>query len=182
MNKDLQPEDDRQLIKDAQRRPADFAALYMKYQRAVFKFFWYRLHDTEISLDFVQETFLRAFVQLKKFRHRGYSYFSYLRRIANNLLIDYFRKKSTVPLTAAENLPDDRAEESIIQLEVEAMWQVIHRLPDADRAILILFYGDQLSLKEIAQRQGRSQNAVKLQLSRARRRLRQAAKSPFPSR
>lgn len=176
-------EDDQQLIDEAQRRPAAFSRIYRKYRRQVVQFFSYRLHDPEQSDDYAQETFVRAFVTLRKFRHRGYSYLTYLLRIARNLLVDHWRKTPTVPLEAAEQLPDPRHERRDDSIDAELIWRVVHRLPPAERTAITWFYRDRLNVRQIATRLQRTENATKLLLSRARRHLRQLITHyPFPSR
>ncbi len=164
-------EEDDQLVERAKQEPAAFAALYRKYQRSIFRFFWYRVHDVELSGDFAQETFIRAFTSLKKFNRKGYSYLTYLRRIAQNLLIDHFRKPTTELLEAAEKVVDPKEEKRDVSFDIEAMSQSMKQLSVDDQEILKLFYMDQLSLQEIGTQKQRSVNAVKLKLSRARRKL-----------
>lgn len=165
-------DDDRELILEAKKHPAAFSALYKKYQRAVFRFFWYRLHDVELASDFAQDTFLKAFRSMKKFRLRGYSYLTFLLKIARNVLIDHFRRPQTVSLEQAERLPDPKAEEMDTRIDIKRMWEYAEHLSPSDQQVLDEFYRQRRPIHEIAEDLGRSPNAVKLQLSRARIKLR----------
>lgn len=164
--------EDRELVTAAQRNPRAFGRLYSKYQQKLFRFFWHRLHDVDQAADFVQETFLRAFSSLRRFRFRGYSYQAILRRIGLNLLVDYFRKKKTVSLEDVGEIPDDRDERRQLSLEAELLWAKAVRLPPAERRVLELYYRQERSIRDIAATVGKSENAVKLLLSRGRKRLR----------
>src|SRR5581483_8085265 len=97
--------DDASLIEQSKTEPAKFEHLYEKYADKVFNYFWYRTgHDWALSEDLMQETFLRAFQHLQKFRNRGYSYLTYLLNIAHNLLVDHYRKPKSI---SVEDLPTD---------------------------------------------------------------------------
>lgn len=168
-------EEDQKLVEDAQAQSAAFGAIYKKYQRAVFRFFWYRLHDVELAADFAQDTFLRAFRSLKYFQVRGYSYLTFLLRIARNVMIDHFRKTPTVPLEQAERLVDPKSAKMETQADIHRLWDHAQSLSEPDRTVLELFYRQQRSIQEIADQLDRSPNAVKLQLSRARQKLRRLA-------
>src|SRR4051812_5110195 len=91
-------QEDTNLVKLAKENPRAFELLYRKYSDKVFNYFWYRTgHDKHLSEDLMQETFLRAFEHLKKFKTRGYSYLTYLLTIARHLLIDHYRKPPSLP-------------------------------------------------------------------------------------
>lgn len=166
--------DDTELVRSAKRDPAQYEALYCKYADKIFNYFWYRTgHDRDLAEDLTQETFLRAFRHLPNFRTRNYSYLTYLRRIAHNLLVDHYRKPQHVPV---EDLPTGAApyeitEELARKSDAEALWRAIQDLPAKQRDILLMYYQDELPVKEIARVMNMSENAVKLTLSRTRKRL-----------
>lgn len=167
-------EDDHLLVTEAKENLKAYEALYRKYYEDVFNFFWYRVgHNKVIAEDLMQETFLRAFKHLPKFRRRGYSYLTYLLTIARNLLTDHFRKqKDQLTLDEIGPIPDEAGQNLDTHIDSKRVWERLQtQLSESERGAMLLFYRTGHSIKEIAQITGKSENAVKILLSRARKKL-----------
>lgn len=162
------------LIKRAKKDPLQFEAIYRNYADKVFNYFWYRNgHDKELAEDLMQETFLKAFEHLPKYKITGTKYITYLLNIAHNLLVDYYRKPKSVPVEElpADPMPHEITDEIDRKSEAEALWKAVQTLPNRNRDALLMFYRDEMPVKEIAKVMGSTENAVKLNLSRTRKRL-----------
>lgn len=161
-------EDDANLIRTAQADPSRFSPLYEKYFPLLERYFFARVsHDHDAALDLAQDVFTRAFEKLPAFHLENASFGTYLLRIAHNLLIDRYRKVSRMDtvrvaeyLGSAVTLPENT-------LEID--WTLLSPL---DRELMELKYREGYSIREIALRTRLSENAVKLRLSRARKKLR----------
>ncbi|HYF10204.1 MAG TPA: sigma-70 family RNA polymerase sigma factor [Candidatus Paceibacterota bacterium] len=166
--------EDDSIVQKSKKEPLIYQDLYKKYADKVFNYFWYRTgHDRPLSEDLMQETFLRAFERRETYRTKGYSYLTYLLTIAHNLLVDHYRKPQTVPV---EELPTDAVPEEITEdlerkSDAEALWRAVQSLPQKSRDTLLMFYQQGMSVRDIAAVTGMSENAVKLNLSRARKKL-----------
>ncbi len=159
--------EDADLIANAQREREAFGALVAKYQGVLRRFFRYRLPDPERVEDLVQETFERAFRALPSFETRNASYQTYLLRIAQNLVVSEYRRHDP-PVVAG--VPTERA--WIGRLEArDEVERAMDALEPRDREVIRLYYREGFSVREIAERWEASENAIKLRLSRARRRL-----------
>lgn len=155
--------------------PHAFQALYEKYYDRVYGISYGVLRDADEAADAIQEIFTLVYKNLGRFDRRS-KFSTWLFRIAVNRSIQQARK---LKYKKREAEFDDRIEsipERVLPAEDndprinEAMGQ----LHPNDRAILTLFYGDELSLQEIADSMGCSANAAKTRLFRARERLREA--------
>ncbi|MBL8067820.1 MAG: RNA polymerase sigma factor [Armatimonadetes bacterium] len=155
--------------------PHAFQALYEKYYDRVYGISYGVLRDADEAADAIQEIFTLVYKNLGRFDRRS-KFSTWLFRIAVNRSIQQARK---LKYKKREAEFDDRIEsipERVPPTEDndprinEAMGQ----LHPNDRAILTLFYGDELSLQEIADSMGCSANAAKTRLFRARERLREA--------
>lgn len=161
-------------IKNSLSQPKLFEPIYKKYADKVFNYFWYRTgHNKPLSEDLMQETFLRAFERRSKYQARGYSYLTYLLTIAHNLLIDYYRRPKSIPV---EDVPTDIVPYEIThdldkKSDAEALWRAVQTLPKQNRDILLMFYQEDMSVRDIAEVMQMSENAVKLNLSRTRKKL-----------
>lgn len=159
-------EDDKALIETAQLDPEAFAELYLKYANAVRGYFMHRVSTAASAEDFTQETFERAFRALPSFRSSNASYLTYLLRIAHNLLVSHYRRGEPefVEDPATHSLENQIADRASLETALRS-------LSETDQLVIRLKYIDGLKIHEIAERLRVSQNAVKLRLSRARRKL-----------
>ena len=165
--------EDGAMVLAAQESPSEFRLLYQKYKDDVRAYFRYRLgRDCESAEELSQETFLRAFRYLPSFRSLNASYGTYLLRIAHNLLANHFREKSSVAL-------DDVPEASLrVDAEYDAYFdrqsvrRAVEHLSPIERQMVAMKYEEGLSMRDIATVLQKSENAVKLHLSRARKKLR----------
>lgn len=163
--------EDARLISDAQKDVRKFALLYEKYYLLVREYFFRRLsNDIETAEDLTQEVFARALRYLPGFRLANASYYTYLLRISHNLLINYYRKHSYFTFSSQQSVLED-----IPSLEREPSQESIKgmlgELTEKEREIMLLKYEHGLKVREIAQRVGKSENAVKLILSRTRKKI-----------
>lgn len=160
---------DHELILAAQTDPKQFQTLYNKYRHTIFIYFMRHTEgNVEIAEDLAQDTFYRALRYLENFRLTNASYGTYLLRVAHNVLINYFRKKQFLSLID-ETIPDKSAPE-VCQLSEDTLWQS-QSLLATERKVLSMKYQEGFSIHEMATMLGKSENAVKLSLSRARKKL-----------
>lgn len=164
---------DAQLVRAAQADRKAFGALYRKYRPSVYRYCWYHTdRDQALAEDLTEETFLRAFAALPRFRWRGYPYQTYLLTIAHNAVASHFRKPRPVPIEYAERIPDDPTDRLAQHVDAIALWEKVSRLPPSEQQAILLKYQQGRSIADIARILGRTPNAVKLLLSRSRHKLR----------
>lgn len=135
------------------------------------------LKKEEDVADAMQDTVLDAFENLSGLKNPGYCK-TWLTRILLNNCYDILRQKKTVTL----DLFSFREEGSGLRDEgVEYEWDspldvraALGAVSESDRLILILFYVEDMSQKDIAGALGISVNAVKQRLQRAKRHFKQS--------
>lgn len=165
-------QDDQLLIKKAKTSPEAFELLYKKYAGNIYNYFWYRVgHQSEVAEDLMQETFLRAFAHLPKFKKRGYSYLTFLYRIAHNLLVNYYRTPRAISLESVGPVPVEITQQIEKKLEAENLWRAVQQLSPNEKSAILLRYKEGWSIRKIARSMGKTENAVKLLLSRSRKKL-----------
>lgn len=147
-----------------------FEVLYRKYYEKAFSIARGVLMDSDEAADAVQEIFTQVYKHLGRFDQRS-KFSTWLFRIAVNRSIQHSRsvkyKKNWVELN--ERVPENQPEDSVIEPRVQ---ESLAKLAPQDRAILTLFYWEELSLNEIADSMGIAMNAAKTRLYRARERFR----------
>lgn len=165
-------DDDARLAQRTQEGDSDaFQALYRRYYDKVFSIARGVVLDPEDAADAVQEIFTLVYRKLDRFDRRS-RFSTWLFRIAVNRSIQYARKqkyvKREVPLGPTHEVAVDGSFITGDPVVMQAMTQ----MQPQDRAILVLFYWDELSLEEIGESLGCSPNAAKTRLFRARERFR----------
>ena len=133
----------------------------------------YRLSGTVAEAeDLTQQTFLMALQRIHQLRERSRAK-AWLFAVLRSCFLKGCRKR--VP-TAAANLELDIGliPEEISELEVdsERLQNALNELPDEFRLVLVMFYFDRCSYKEIAKELGIAQGTVMSRLARAKRQLR----------
>jgi RNA polymerase sigma-70 factor (ECF subfamily) len=134
--------------------------------------------NKEESEDISQDTFIKAYKNLNKFK--GESKFStWLYRIAYHTSLDQIKKNKNNNTTFEIHevtLNQIQSADDILQgierkERAKIMDECLLRLPEEERSILWMFYYDELSLKEIIEVTSLTEANVKVKLHRARKRL-----------
>ena len=137
--------------------------------------------DVQASEDIAQEAFLSAWQQLDRLRNSA-SFLPWLRQITRNLARDWLRAQAQRPLSgeAAEIAigmaadPSPEPADRLLRGEAEAAAEdIISALPEDSREVLLLFYREGQSSRQVAALLGLSDEAVRKRLSRARASVRE---------
>jgi RNA polymerase sigma-70 factor (ECF subfamily) len=152
-----------------------FATIVEKYKDPVFNVAYRMLGNPTEAEDVAQETFVRAYTQLRTYQE-GRRFSTWLLSIASHLSIDQLRRRRFLALPL-ENAPflewiadlGAGPEQAALQLEAsDEMQKVLSVLPPKYRTVLILRYWYDLSYEEIAEMLGLTSALVKARLHRAR--------------
>lgn len=139
-------------------------------QGAVYSLALRLLGDCEEAKDVAQEVFIRAFRNLS-FYNPQKPFFRWLLTITYNTSMDWLRRRSRELKAVKEvsNLARGQSQKHDFNgVEVE---ELLEKLEQTDRAILILKYWYGLTCSEIGEIVGMEEGAVKVRLYRARLRL-----------
>lgn len=159
-------------------RNARFDEIYALYHDRILKYLS-RAVGSDDAEDYAQETFIKALGALDAFEGTA-SVYTWMYRIATNVVIDHKRKKTVVDRC---NLTDKAlfcktdpeylsVEFGIVQNEMnECICSYIKMLSSPYRVILVLKEYENLSVVEIADILGITPENAKRRLSRARARL-----------
>ena len=164
--------EERLLVEAAQSDPARFDALYELHFGRVYGFIAGRGHDRATAEDLTSDVFYRALANLKSYEWRGVPFVAWLLRIAANAVIDRSQRASREhPM--ADDPPDPGVKPDMRAIEHRArLFQLVKRLPETQRRVVHERFVDQRSIREIAERLGKSEGAIKQLQLRALERLR----------
>ncbi|MBF8268170.1 MAG: sigma-70 family polymerase sigma factor [Dehalococcoidia bacterium] len=158
-----------------------FNQLVQRYQRQVYYVAFRMLGDSHLAEDVAQETFLRAYRGLSRFR--GGSLKAWLLRIASNACHDVFRSRRGRQDLSLDSLmeereapwasPDPSPEEEAVSGELgREIQRGLLALPRDQRMVLILVDVEGMSYEEAAEAVGIPPGTLRSRLSRARAKLR----------
>jgi RNA polymerase sigma-70 factor (ECF subfamily) len=170
---------DQQLVNDLQSgRLEALGELYDRHQRLVYRTALAITGDVEAAADLLQEVFLR----LHRFSHRvdpTRPLEPWIYRVTVNQACTWVKRRRWMrPVEElAEWLIGDSGNSPAQQLEKQEAWLAIERamvgLPLAQRTVIVLYYVNDLSLKEIADILDIPDGTVKSRLHYGRRALRE---------
>ena len=179
-------EEEARLVREIRAGDGDaFETLVREHQTRVYNLALRMTGSEEDAQDIAQETFLKAWRTMGKYRGEC-SLGSWLYRIASNLSIDLLRKnkrQQREKIVSLEDngedgrtleLPDLREEpQTILEREENrrAVWACLEKLPEEQRLILVLRDVNGLSYEEIGASMGLEMGTVKSRIFRAREKL-----------
>lgn len=177
------PEEDR-LLDAAQRGSQDAVMqIYEHYFPAIYQFIRLRVEDAATAEDIASDVFLRLVEALRGENPPRHSLRGWLFQVARNELYRHFGRAKPMITDALEDwleTSDDHDPEVqlIRTLDVERARRVIRMLGDEQQEVLILRFGQALSLKETADIMGKTVSAIKSLQFRAVDALRSILREP----
>lgn len=128
---------------------------------------------TDVAEDIMQESFLKAFKSLDKYRGEV-SFGAWLKKIVVNRSLDYLRKRKVIMEDISDHENDLVAgEETMIEdsVTVEDIRNEIQKLPDGYRIVLSLYLIEGYDHEEIAGILNITASTSRSQYSRAKQKL-----------
>ena len=169
------PPSDEELARRAQQGcSADFEELVRRFQVPLLRFLQGRVAGEEVE-DLVQETFVRAYQNLHRYRP-VWRFPTWLFTIARRLSMNQQRRKRPrADYTALESVEAATPQPADFVAEEESrrrLWDLAEEvLTERQMTAIWLYYVEEMPLKEIARVVGCSHGAVKTMLFRARKKL-----------
>lgn len=150
-----------------------YAVLVNKYKSYAYTIALKIVEVPEDAEEVAQDSFIKAFRNLKKF-NRTAKFSTWLYRIVFNTAVSYHRKqkpeKDSIEIIKY-SVPDERTDYSEQKDRKYFIKLALERLTAADKTVITLFYLQEMTLEEISEVTQMKTNAVKVKLHRARKRL-----------
>ena len=162
--------DDREAVEACQRgERAAFDVLVERYQRDIYRLCYRYVNDPQDANDMAQEVFLKAYRAVGRFRGDS-SFSTWLYRIAVNTCLNFRSSRRPEGEELSDALPDRQAG-ALARIEqeerAERVRAAVARLPEKQRATLILKIYHELTHEEVAGIVGSSVGTVKANLFHA---------------
>lgn len=170
---------DKELIEkiNASKNTLLFSILYDRYSKKVYNKCYSFARDENDAKDLTQDVFLKLFIQLSSFR--GESKFStWLFAFTYNFCVNYVKRDVKKSLRSVSDhmesheyylsVEEDSIDEELFEMKVAKLKKALEMIAPEEKAILLLKYQDNASLKEIQKLLKISESATKMRLKRAK--------------
>lgn len=154
--------------------------VYQRYAPQIFAYLLRNIPSHQDAEDLLLEVFQAVLEKLPALEGDKPRLAAYLQAVAHNKMVDYYRrrgKQQMIPLEEIAKTAYEREELApewvlLTREQYANLHQAINSLPELQQTILRLRFGHALRCGEIAKRLGKSENAVRMMLSRSLKQLR----------
>jgi len=151
--------------------------LYKMYSKAMYNIAIRMTGDRETAEDILQDAFIKAFTEIEKLIDEK-AFGGWLKRIVINRCLDEIRKqKNVASFDMLAEKHSEIAEEINENVDVEMVHNMIKRLPEGARQVLVLRALEGYRYAEIAERLDITESTAKTQFFRAKQLLGKMIKS-----
>lgn len=152
--------------------------VYDRYVNKVYYKVITLINDRELAKDVTHDVLVKIILNLSKFKKEG-PFSIWVNSITYNFCMDYFRKKKRLKMDAPgddffNSVPDDDTElklKQVKELRFEQLEQMVMKLNDEERILMLMRYNDNFPVLKIAEVLGIKEGAVKMRLKRCRAKL-----------
>jgi len=157
-----------------------YAVLVKRYQKPIYNLMFRMTGSTADALDLAQETFIKAYEALDRFRKDG-RFFPWLYSIGLNHSRNFLRRNKAHPTVAIDDREqssgayyDGKQEQnSCDRLDTMGIRDALRQLPVDYREALVLRYREEFSMEEIAGALRISLSGAKMRVHRGLKKLRE---------
>lgn len=147
--------------------PDAIAFLYDKYAPKIYSYVYHRLSDPIAAEDLTAQVFLRMIEALQTDKGWRTSFSGWIFRIAHNLIIDYYRKRSQASFTDIDDSPHLPAHEgdpytvAATLLDNATLLRAVNELTEEQAQVISLRFLEGLSIAEVALAMDKTEGAIK---------------------
>jgi RNA polymerase sigma-70 factor, ECF subfamily len=152
-----------------------FSKIYDENIAKIYRFVLLKVNSQDVAEDLCSETFAKAW-QVFKSNKTIENPQAFLYQIARNLVIDHYREKGRTQVVSPETIeitdPTSNLEQAaFVNLEMDNVKVALAGLRNDYQEIIIWHYVNEYSVPEISLMMGKTEGAVRVQLHRALRAL-----------
>lgn len=155
-------------IREIKRGEADIAEqIVSENYDAIYKYCYWKVGNSEDAQDITQEVFLNFVKNISTYSDRGKPR-AFLYTIAKNLCINWSKKSKLEYIDQTKEIIDNSALDKINQVTDRiTLEHIIKNLPKDQQEVIVLRYGHDLKINEIATITGRTRFSVRYRINLA---------------
>jgi len=152
----------------------EFEQVYAKFKDKVARYICGKIPNEHDAEDLASDVFVKVFNGLSGFDEKKASLSTWIYKITQNAVIDYYRKAKLVCELPEEICFDENIDEKMLNEEtLKSLADALGKLSSRERDIIILHYYSGKTLKSIAEKMDISYSYVKLLHTNALKALRE---------
>jgi len=165
--------------------PVLYKVIYKRYSGKVYHKCLGMLKSSDEAMDATQDIFIKLYTKIADFEERA-KLSTWIYRVTYNYCIDMLRrrKKDQKLFSPESDIPDIEDEDDdteLLQIEVKKLKVILDKIPEGDKAVLMMKYQDDMSIKEISAILGKTESSIKMKLKRARHKTQKVFKETYPA-
>lgn len=178
---------DEEIVKEylATQNVAYFDKLYDRYSGKIYAKSISLLRDEDLAEDAVQEIFMKILLNLSKFSGKS-KVSTWIYSITYNFCIDIIRRKKKDPSMLMDNFSgdndmiDDVEDAFLLETNIRRLKTILGKIPSSDKAILLMKYQDDMSIRDIGSILDKSESAIKMKIKRAKHKFKTIYVETYP--
>jgi RNA polymerase sigma-70 factor (ECF subfamily) len=175
MDRSVQQLVDEILVMDAQDGKARaMEMLVSRWQKRLWQHAFRLTADEQAAWDVTQQSWLGIIKGLRKL-HDPANFRAWAYRITTNKSIDWIRKNRTVKQISIDDIQDHQQKEK----NDTSLKELLHKLDVRKRAVICLYYFEQLTVQEVSAALKIPKGTVKSRLAKARKELKELYQKHF---
>jgi len=152
-----------------------FGELYQQHLKQIYRYIFYKVGNAADAEDLTEQTFLKAWEAMRRYREQGVPFAAWLFRLAHNLVIDFHRTRhEAAPLDDLRDAEDGQItpeDLAAVRLDIDTLRQAILQLTPEQQQVVLLRFVQGLNHSEVATIMGKNEGAVRGLQHRALRAL-----------
>jgi RNA polymerase sigma factor (sigma-70 family) len=156
-----------------------FSEIYRRYSGKIFGKCLSFFKEEAEATDAVHDIFIKILINLSKFGEKS-KFSTWIYSITYNYCIDSLRKSKKMNIQSIDNIgeevefEDENEDNWMTDIEMSQIEKVMDNLHPQDKAVLLMKYMDDMSIKEICGIMEKTESAIKMKLKRAKQRFRES--------
>ncbi len=151
-----------------------FEEIYERYANKVYRKCYSFVYNQAKAEDFTHDIFLKLIVKIGTFKESS-KFSTWLYSITYNFCMDQIRvnkKNVEVALDGNHDVMDENDEDDLVNMHGDQLSKTLEKIPSDEKALILMKYQDDFSIKEIADTLNITESAVKMRLLRSKDKLR----------
>ena len=154
-----------------------FSKIFDQYIDKIYRFVYLKVNSEDTAQDLTSETFLRCWERYQKNQEID-NIQAFLYQIARNLVVDFYREKGKAAFVSIEDYPvidptQDLEAKVHLGSDMAQVKAVLANLKEDYQNVIIWHYLDDMSIREVSQMIGRTEESTRVLLYRALNALRE---------
>jgi RNA polymerase sigma-70 factor, ECF subfamily len=154
----------------------NFSKIYDQYVTKIYRFIYLKVSSQEVAEDLSSEVFMRTWetyrAQAQNPKPKIQNIQAYLYQVARNIVADHYRARKVRIISVEETVDivdsaDSLQDQALVNMEMDRIQKALATIQDDYQNLIIWRYLDELSVPEIMQIIGKSEDNVRVGIHRA---------------